>query len=265
MKYPNIWGAGALFCYSGLCGECTPMHAMCGRLLGDFIGIDFDHHDVQFVLRTYNTKGWTFDAVASELGWVTYVDISDLLTVGDYYRTDTHWRQEKILRVAQRLCDAMNTGAFVDSELTAVPVERPFYGVYYGQAALPMDPETIYTMENALLSDCTVFNFETGKTTGIYDMDKLQSRDLYDVYLSGAAALLQITNPNAATTRELVVFRDSFGSSLTPLLLKDYAVVTVVDTRYIAPRLLGEYLEFDDQDVLFLYSTSILNNSQTIK
>ena len=67
MKYPNIWGAGALFCYSGLCGECTPPHAMCGRLLGDFIGIDFDHHDVQLVLRTYNTSGWTFDAVASDV------------------------------------------------------------------------------------------------------------------------------------------------------------------------------------------------------
>jgi hypothetical protein len=40
---------------------------MCGRLLGDFIGIDFDHHDVQLVLRTYNTRGWEFDAVASDV------------------------------------------------------------------------------------------------------------------------------------------------------------------------------------------------------
>lgn len=67
MKYPNIWGAGALFCYSGLRGECTPARALCGRLLGDFIGVDFDNHDVQFVLRTYNTRGWEFDAVASDV------------------------------------------------------------------------------------------------------------------------------------------------------------------------------------------------------
>ena len=67
MKYPNIWGAGALFCYSGLRGECDPARAMCGRLLGDFIGADFDNHDVQLVLRTYNTRGWTFHVVASDV------------------------------------------------------------------------------------------------------------------------------------------------------------------------------------------------------
>ena len=104
-----------------------------------------------------------------------------------------------------------------------------------------------------------------GKTTDIYDMEKLSSRDLYDIYLSGAASLLQITNPAAATDRELVVFRDSFGSSLIPLLIKDYARVTIVDTRYIASDLLGEYLEFDDQDVLFIYSTLILNSSNSLK
>lgn len=206
-----------------------------------------------------------FAEVASNLDWAAYVDVSDLLEVSDYYRTDTHWRQERILDVARRLCEAMGVSHFEETELTVNPVERPFYGVYYGQAALPMDPETIYTVDNDLLTNCTVFNFETGKTTQIYDMDKLRSRDLYDVYLSGAAALLQITNPDATTGRELVVFRDSFGSSLIPLLIKDYATVTVVDTRYIVPQLLGQYLEFNNQDVLFIYSTLILNSSSALK
>ena len=206
-----------------------------------------------------------FDKVAAGMDWASYVDISDLLETEDYYRTDTHWRQEKLTEVAGRLCEAMGTGSFAAEELTAVAVERPFYGVYYGQAALPMEPETIFYLENALLSGCTVYNYETGKTTDIYDLEKLQSRDLYDVFLSGAAALLQITNPAATTDRELVVFRDSFGSSLIPLLVKDYAAVTVVDTRYIAADLLGQYLSFDDQDVLFLYSTLILNSSGALK
>ncbi len=206
-----------------------------------------------------------FAAVESGMEWAQFVDISDLLAVSDYYRTDTHWRQEKILDVSQRLCEAMGVTGFDEAELTASQVERPFYGVYYGQAALPMEPETICYLTNDLLENCTVYNFETGKTTEIYDMEKLQSRDLYDVYLSGAAALLKITNPAATTDRELVVFRDSFGSSLIPLLVKDYAAVTVVDTRYIASDLLDGYLELQDQDVLFLYSTLILNSSNSLK
>ena len=210
----------------------------------------------------YNTL---FSTVASSLDWAKFVDVSDLLTVSDYYRTDTHWRQERLHDVAKRICEAMGISGFAAEELTQTAVERPFYGVYYGQAALPMEPETMYYLTGEVLENCTVYNFETGKTTAVYDMEKLRSRDLYDIYLSGAAALLEITNPAGASGKELVVFRDSFGSSLIPLLLKDYAKITVVDTRYIAPQLLEQYLQFENQDVLFLYSSLILNSSSALK
>lgn len=210
----------------------------------------------------YNTM---FSTVASSMDWAQFVDVSDLLTVSDYYRTDTHWRQERLHDVAKRICEAMGVSGFAAEELTQTAVERPFYGVYYGQAALPMEPETMYYLTGEVLENCTVYNFETGKTTAVYDMEKLRSRDLYDIYLSGAAALLEITNPAGASGKELVVFRDSFGSSLIPLLLKDYAKITVVDTRYIAPQLLEQYLQFENQDVLFLYSSLILNSSSALK
>ena len=210
----------------------------------------------------YNTM---FSTVASSMDWAQFVDVSDLLTVSDYYRTDTHWRQERLHDVAKRICEAMGVSGFAAEELTQTAVERPFYGVYYGQAALPMEPETMYYLTGEVLENCTVYNFETGKTTAVYDMEKLRSRDLYDIYLSGAAALLEITNPAADSGKELVVFRDSFGSSLIPLFLKDYAKITVVDTRYIAPQLLEQYLQFENQDVLFLYSTLILNSSSALK
>ena len=210
----------------------------------------------------YNTM---FSTVASSMDWAQFVDVSDLLAVSDYYRTDTHWRQERLHDVAKRICEAMGVSGFAAEELTQTAVERPFYGVYYGQAALPMEPETMYYLTGEVLENCTVYNFETGKTTAVYDMEKLRSRDLYDIYLSGAAALLEITNPAGASGKELVVFRDSFGSSLIPLLLKDYAKITVVDTRYIAPQLLEQYLQFENQDVLFLYSSLILNSSSALK
>ena len=197
--------------------------------------------------------------------WAEYADITGLLNIEDYYRTDTHWRQERIADVAEALCGALGVTAFGEEELTPAVVERPFYGVYYGQAALPMDAETMYVMENEILTGCTVYNHETGKTAAIYDQDKLESSDLYDVYLSGAAALLTIENPNAATDKELIVFRDSFGSSLVPLLVKDYATVTVVDIRYISSDLLPNFVDFHGQDVLFLYSTLVLNNSNSLK
>lgn len=206
-----------------------------------------------------------FAAVEDGMDWAEYVDLTDLLSAEDYYRTDTHWRQERLLGVSQRLCQALDAQSFLAEELTQTTVERPFYGVYCGQAALPMKPDTMYTMENSLISACTVYNRETKETTSVYNMDKLESRDLYDVYLSGATPLLTIDNPNAETDRELIVFRDSFGSSLTPLLLKSYKTVTLVDIRYLASDYLGQFVDFHGQDVLFLYSTLVLNNSGTLK
>ena len=204
-----------------------------------------------------------FGKVQSGMPWAEYVDITDCLSVEDYYYTDTHWRQEQILPVAQKLSSALGVTAPKAEDFTVTALERPFYGVYYGQAALPMDPETMYIMESQLLADCTVYNYSENKTTNVYDENKLDSLDQYDIFLSGPQSMLRIENPNATTDRELIVFRDSYGSSLVPLLVQDYAVVTLVDirTNYITPERLGKFIEFNGQDVLFMYSSLVLNKN----
>jgi len=77
--------------------------------------------------------------------------------------------------------------------------------------------------------------------------------------------MLTIDNPHGKADRELIVFRDSFGSSMVPLLIRDYSKVTLVDTRYISSDLLDQFVDFHGQDVLFLYSSLILNSSSAIK
>ena len=206
-----------------------------------------------------------FEKVKDSLPNATHVTLTDCLSIEDYYRTDTHWRQEKLLPTAQKLCEAMGVTPPEADSYTQTTLERPFYGVYYGQAALPMEPETMYIMESDLLADCQVYNYETGKYAAVYDMDKLEGKDLYEVYLSGPRSLLRIENPNAATDKELVVFRDSFGSSVVPLLVQDYKTLTLVDIRYINSWQLEHFLTFSNQDVLFLYSALVLNNGTTLK
>ena len=203
--------------------------------------------------------------LGNAMPWATPVDLYNSLNYDDYYRTDTHWRQENLFEAAKTICDALNVTAPNPADYTLTAIDRPFYGVYYGQAAMPMEPETMYILESPLLRDCTVYDHESGRTLGIYDMEKLESRDLYDIFLSGSRSLLTIVNPSAKTDRELIVFRDSFGSAMIPLLLTDYARVTAVDIRYLHPSLLSRHVDFHGQDVLFLYSTLVLNNSETIK
>ena len=74
-----------------------------------------------------------------------------------------------------------------------------------------------------------------------------------------------IENAGADTGKELVVFGDSFARSLLPLMTEGYAKITLIDIRYLPSAYVGNYVTFSDQDVLFLYSTSVLNNSITLK
>ena len=194
-----------------------------------------------------------------------FVNLYDTLTIADYYRTDTHWRQEKLLPAATALCNALGIPAPEESDYTPVAAGRDFYGVYYGQAALPMEPDTLFTMESDLLDRCTAYQPIAGETSPVYAYDKLSGRDMYDVFLSGAVPVITIENPNAGTERELVIFRDSFGSAIAPLLVHGYKTVTLVDIRYISSGQLGEYVDFAGKDVLFLYSTLVLNSSNTLK
>ena len=80
------------------------------------------------------------------------------------------------------------------------------------------------------------------KQTKIYNLDKQNSFDKYYIYLSGAVSLLTIENDKSRTEKELIVFRDSYASSLIPLLVSEYSKITMIDTRYISPKILSDYI-----------------------
>lgn len=204
-----------------------------------------------------------FATMQDKMGYATYIDIAGTLDITDYYKTDTHWRQEKLTDTAAALAAAM--GATVSGKYDQNTLDHPFYGVYYGQASLPLPAETIYYLTNDTLNDCIVTNMEDSSVGGIYNMDKATGRDPYEMFLSGSVSLLTIENPNATTDRELVIFRDSFGSSIAPLLAEGYSKINLVDIRYLMPDNVGRFVNFDNCDVLFLYSTLVLNNSETIQ
>ena len=201
--------------------------------------------------------------LTENMPYAEYCKITDTLSINDYYRTDTHWRQEKLLPTAKKIAAALGvelSGHYAENEAGI-----DFYGVYYGQSALPLSPDRISYVTGDAISGAVVYSAETGLTGGVYDFGKLRSRDPYEFFLSGAAAVLTIENPLAEEEKELVIFRDSFGSAIAPYLIEGYSKITLVDTRYIAPSLLGDYVDFSDCDVLFLYSTLVLNESNVLK
>ena len=203
-----------------------------------------------------------FHVMRNHMNYADYIDITGTLDITDYYKTDTHWRQEKLPETAAVLAEGMGTS--ISGAYTEYALDVPFYGVYYGQSALPLPPETLYYLSNDVLDGCIVTNHEDQTMGSIYNMEKKSGKDPYEIFLSGPRSLITIENPNCESDKELVIFRDSFGSSIAPLLSEGYAKITLVDIRYLRADLLERFIEFKNQDVLFLYSTSVLNHSETL-
>ena len=192
------------------------------------------------------------------------VDLFDVLSLEDYYYTDPHWRAENLDEVALQLADAMGASDRLSGQPEIRTMPQPFYEVYAGRTARPLAADTIRYPVNDAISGAQVTDLDRNVSGGVY-WGEGDERDRYTFFLNGSSSLLTIENPAAQEEKELILFRDSFGSALAPWLVEAYSKITVVDIRYIAPEMLGRFVSFEGADVLFLYSASVVNNSQTLK
>lgn len=191
------------------------------------------------------------------------VDVEALLESGDYYFTDTHWRQEKILDVAKALVESFGK-EYLQSGYDTVNLGS-FKGVYAGQSALPCKGEELYYLTNDTLENCKVQIVGDKNEKQIYFLDEFNGLDPYNVFLGGPQGIIIIENPANTSGEELFVFRDSFGSSLSPLLVESYSKVTVLDLRNITTSFLTQGLvDFKEgSDVLFILSALALNEDNS--
>lgn len=199
---------------------------------------------------------------------MTYINLFDTLTIDDYYTTDSHWKQERLGGVVAKLGSEMG---FETKPIESYDAEKitDFQGVYARQLAVGNMSDELITLNSDTTRNAAVYSHTRSnqgektitKMSGIYDVSRLTGPDKYDVFLSGMQGVLTIENSDAAQKRELVIFRDSFGSSLTPLMLESYSKITLIDMRYASSGIWSEDVNFENCDVLFIFSPDILNKS----
>lgn len=204
---------------------------------------DYSYADVKEVVK----ENWNDDML----------DIRGLLTISDYYHTDIHWKQECIQDVGELVLSVFG------KEMAKMDVKEVSYSPFYGalsayQPSVPAD-ELIYCT-NEVLESVAVENMEKEGERGVYDVSALSSPDPYNVFLEGPAAYLHIENKRLRDGSHLVVFRDSFASSLLPWIIPSYETVDVIDLRYYHSSLVDELSLYEDSDVLCLYSEEVLND-----
>lgn len=221
--------------------------------------------DKNYYLKDKNFLQLDYDYLYNEIVKlnINIIDIRNIMSLDDYYETDTHWRQERLNKVVLKMSNFMG---FDYQKIYYYENKYPyFYGVYYGESAINRKPETLVYLTNSYLDGLRVNYLENQNLNTIYNLDKLNSLDSYEVYLDGASSFIEIYNDNSISDKELVIFRDSFASSIAPLLTKYYQKITLIDNRYINSEHYLTMIDFTNQDILFMYSTLIVNNSSSLK
>lgn len=195
---------------------------------------------------------------------IKYIELYDTLNLDSYYRTDMHWKQENLGNVIGKISKEMNlSNKQVEYETKSL---GDFYGTYYNE----LKDDTVKTDEliyltNNMIENCEVYNEEQELAEKVYNLERAnETNNKYDVFLSGATAIQNIKNNEINNGKKLILFRDSFGSSIAPLLIKNYEEILLIDIRYVNSAFLSNFIDFrnyENQDVLFLYNTRVINKS----
>ena len=141
-----------------------------------------------------------------------------------------------------------------------------FVGAYGAASAWKTTPDKMIYRTDPSIERMQVYDYE--RKQDVVSMHRKKSVGwMIMIFTCGVQrALLTIQNPECHNGKKLLLFRDSFGSSIAPLLAEYYEEVTLVDLRYVSASYALELLgDTEYQDVLFLYSAPILNHGDSLR
>ena len=162
-----------------------------------------------------------------------------------YYRTDHHWTTTGAYYA---YCEYMNLIGRTPQSLDKyklVEVEN-FLGTHYSKAKS-------YNVKSDVLSyiESDAQITIDGVTSGIYDYEKLETRDKYAMFLRSNNGFSTIKGKG---TGKIMIIKDSFANCFIPFLVDDFEQIDIFDLRYISMGLDKFIQDNDYEEILFLYN-----------
>ncbi|HEY4538099.1 MAG TPA: hypothetical protein VIG45_06560 [Erysipelothrix sp.] len=186
------------------------------------------------------------------------IKLDDKLTRDHFYRSDLHWRHEKIAPLAfdmlQQMSQAVIKPTFTAHEL----------GYFVGSDGRALASKKI---QDALiyqtwpeLADYELIDLVSQKPLALYDTQALDQLDPYNLYLAGPQALLSLRHvdfdPQSDAT--LYLIRDSYASSLAPYLTQGFKRIILIDMRYIDQKVLGRFIDVQAHDTVYYLNALLM-------
>ncbi|WP_028609139.1 DHHW family protein [Paenibacillus harenae] len=190
---------------------------------------------------------------------IRFVDVYPALYVkreeSILYKTDHHWTTKGAYYAYRALCEQMRIVPKNEAAFNIRQVTNAFYGSLYSKSGFRhLQPDRIDLYMPKEESRLQVEYVEEGRITdSLYELDNLDKKDKYAVFLNGNHALVRITTAHSAG-KKLLVVKDSYANSLIPFLTEHFAEIDVVDLRYYSESLTELAADRQYHEMLVLYN-----------
>lgn len=182
-----------------------------------------------------------------------------------YYRTDHHWTTKGAYEGYRDLCRALELEPKTEDSYQVEAVTHNFYGSLssrIGSDDFKGDTINIYfPKENPEL----VVNYVNAqeKTTTLYDSEKLNKKDKYEVFTGGNHPHINVKTLGD-TSKKLLLIKDSYANSMLPFLTSHYGEIDVIDLRYYMDDVRNLIESQGITDILLLYNANTFNEDDSI-
>ena len=165
---------------------------------------------------------------------IQFVDVYNVLQSNRekyiYYKTDHHWTTRGAFLAYRELMQEMEIVPRDEKYYEIQMFSDSFYGSLYSKSgSRGVGPDTIELYIPKSSEEIRVEYLEEGSVANsLYDMDSLDKKDKYTVFLGGNHPLIKIES-NANTTDKLLILKDSYANSFIPFLTSHFSKIYVVD------------------------------------
>lgn len=192
------------------------------------------------------------------------IDIYDILNSEKgkkelFYRLDHHWTTDGAYLGYKAFCDAKGINPLPESEFNIETVSDDFKGTIYSKLNdFSLNGDVIKSYNKDLNLTIT---YDDKKSDSLYAPEYLVEKDKYSYFLNNINTLIEITNNDVDTDKELVIAKDSYANCMIPFLVNHYKKIYVFDPRSYK----GSISEFANShknvsDILILYNMNTIDN-----
>lgn len=182
-----------------------------------------------------------------------------------YFKTDHHWTTDGAYLAYVEFCKKQNLEPVNIKSFDKSLASDSFRGsLYYKNGAQIGKPDSLYLYLTQANKPVVVKYYDTKlKVPSLYDVDKLDGRDPYEVFTGGNHTQIKIRT-NIDTDRRLLLVKDSYANAMLPFLVDNFSEINVVDLRYFTGSMKDIIHNNDITDVLLLYNVNTFNSDSSI-